>query len=899
MVRKLLIIAAVVVALSLASLFLPARQMSIEGIGKLSFETKITLSAGSEVAYASPDSSSFYSSTSDGNIYASMGTYSGTQGATSGTVNAGAATFTIGQRATTSTQSQTSRNSYTSLYSGTGSYIRAAERVNSFVGTITSVQWYLCRSGSPTGTGSCTVRSVTGDTLLGTIGTINVSTLSTSPTYTWYTFNATPVGVDTATDVRICFEYSGGNSSNYVRFGYRNSNATTWGVYSRYTSSWTDSTSYDATFQNITYATYQVDRGFVFFDTSPIPDGATITSVSLGLYGQADSSATDFDITITNGQPTSPSDPLVGTDFNKNNYSGSGGTFNTAGFTTSGYNTITLNSTGQGWINKTGTTKLCLRSSRDISSTTPTGNEYVSVYASEQTGTSQDPQLTVTYTTPPPPACWLSGWAKRVRLSIDTGDIDPSLSTFPVLVYLSAQSGRGPDDVTFVFNELGSYDNRLKIAVTTDDCTECFVEIEKWDQTNKQAWLWVRVPDISNTTELHLYYDSTHANNTTYVGDTNSTPAETVWDSNFVMVQHLGENATVVHDSTANNNDETNPPPAPPSPGYIRATYNDPGRINGCYSFSNDGTNGSRIQMAHSSSLNITDSITLEAFVYLNDKTDAKFIVKDDPFDIGGSGCYNLQQEALSGVPNLQLQLDLGGWARASYATYNTGQWLYVVGTYDRQTMRLYLNGTEVATNPQTAAIRSSSTVNVALGNRADDNGILYDLNGLLDEARVSNTARTPAWIKASYESGRDDLFDFGPEEGLNIENTPEECNFGTVSTSSTYDSGLTYFTVTNNSGGAINISIKGTDMSDTQGGTPWTLSDDGTPGPTSYGLWAGLEGGNDYPIIVKKNEPFNNLVTTLPDGKAQGWGLQLRTPTSFSDVYTKSGTVTLTAIFS
>jgi len=44
-----------ILALILTSLFLPARQVTIEGIGKLSFETAFTLSVGSEVAYASPD----------------------------------------------------------------------------------------------------------------------------------------------------------------------------------------------------------------------------------------------------------------------------------------------------------------------------------------------------------------------------------------------------------------------------------------------------------------------------------------------------------------------------------------------------------------------------------------------------------------------------------------------------------------------------------------------------------------------------------------------------------------------------------------------------------------------------------------------------------------------------
>jgi hypothetical protein len=511
--------------------------------------------------------------------------------------------------------------------------------------------------------------------------------------------------------------------------------------------------------------------------------------------------------------------------------------------------------------------------------------------------------VAVDYT--PPIGCWLSGWAKRTKLTIDHNDITSPLANIPVLVYLSSASGRATpkDDVTFVFDELQNNANRFKIAVTDNSCNQLYVEIEKWDQASEQAWLWVKVPSISDTTDtiLHLYYDRNHADNTAYVGDTNSTPAETVWDGNFALVQHLGENASVVHDSTANNNDETNPPPEPPSPGYLRATYTDSGRINGAYSFSNNGTNGSRLQMANSSSLDITEAITLEAFVYLNDKTDSKFIVKDDPFDLNGSGCYNLQQEALSGTPNLQVQLDLGGWQRASYPTYNTGEWLYVVGTYDRTTLRLYLNGTEVATNPQTAAIRSDSTVNVGLGNRADDWGLTYDLNGLLDEVRISNAARNPAWIKASYESGRDDLIDFGPEEGMNISNTPSTKDFGYVGETHSYwsngaapvfplDDGECFFTLTNNSSAPADITIRATNFT---GGTGWTLA--GTPGVNIVTLKAGKSGDNaegDMVIVTTGDQSF---ITSMPAFSNRKWEIKLDTGT-FSDGVPKSSTITLTA---
>ncbi len=53
--RKLLIAVPLVVGLILVGIFMPARQVTIKGFGTLSFETAVTLSIGSEAAYASPD----------------------------------------------------------------------------------------------------------------------------------------------------------------------------------------------------------------------------------------------------------------------------------------------------------------------------------------------------------------------------------------------------------------------------------------------------------------------------------------------------------------------------------------------------------------------------------------------------------------------------------------------------------------------------------------------------------------------------------------------------------------------------------------------------------------------------------------------------------------------------
>jgi hypothetical protein len=142
---------------------------------------------------------------------------------------------------------------------------------------------------------------------------------------------------------------------------------------------------------------YSIYRSLMYFDTSIIPDGANITSAILSLYVSEDDSETDFNITIQNGQPTYPHLPLIVDDYYYGDYSGNGGNLSTSGIGT-GYKNITLTASGLTWIQKSTTTKLCLRSSRDISATTPTGNEYAVVYTAEQ-GSAYSPKLYVTYKT--------------------------------------------------------------------------------------------------------------------------------------------------------------------------------------------------------------------------------------------------------------------------------------------------------------------------------------------------------------------------------------------------------------------------------------------------------------------------------------------------------------------
>jgi len=142
---------------------------------------------------------------------------------------------------------------------------------------------------------------------------------------------------------------------------------------------------------------YYVLRCYLYFDTSLLPSNANVTSVTLSIYIFINNSDTDFNVTIQNGQPTYPHVPLENGDFYHAHYIGNGGSRSTSEISGHGYWNITFSSEGLDWINLDGTTKLCLRSSRDISGNVPTtSDEYITIYTHEK-GNSYVPKLYVTY----------------------------------------------------------------------------------------------------------------------------------------------------------------------------------------------------------------------------------------------------------------------------------------------------------------------------------------------------------------------------------------------------------------------------------------------------------------------------------------------------------------------
>lgn len=144
--------------------------------------------------------------------------------------------------------------------------------------------------------------------------------------------------------------------------------------------------------------TYYINEVFLPFDTSALPDTATIDSATLAIYGRTDDSSTDFDIEAGLydwGASIGTEDWLDGSD--------TGGITvravrNTSGWTNAGYNSFSTG-TMAAVISKTGVTKIALWPQRVRTGMSPANGQWVTFWAADEAESGERrPRLTIEYT---------------------------------------------------------------------------------------------------------------------------------------------------------------------------------------------------------------------------------------------------------------------------------------------------------------------------------------------------------------------------------------------------------------------------------------------------------------------------------------------------------------------
>jgi len=297
-----------------------------------------------------------------------------------------------------------------------------------------------------------------------------------------------------------------------------------------------------------------------------------------------------------------------------------------------------------------------------------------------------------------------------------------------------------PDDVTTAYRYY-----KITITANNGDAYTIIAEIGVFYTEPAKAVLHTKVPiySASADTELTLSYDSSRVDNTKYVGDTGSTPAQLVWDSNFAAVYHMAQADILNSANSLLTGTNTGTSDAGETP--------DLGRDFG------SAANFYYIDVADHVDLK-PSLLTLEiSFVIRNLSVNGILATKRYAWSTAPYNSYILYYDSDA----LVFQIGCTDNSQISVPTSSctNGQKHYVAGSWDGSAAKIFLDG--IIENTQSVAGKTInySTLPLRLGATSTTNINVFD--GVEYEVRISNIARSEDWIKLTNLSLTDQLVTF------------------------------------------------------------------------------------------------------------------------------------------
>ncbi|MCK4649723.1 DUF2341 domain-containing protein [Candidatus Pacearchaeota archaeon] len=319
-----------------------------------------------------------------------------------------------------------------------------------------------------------------------------------------------------------------------------------------------------------------------------------------------------------------------------------------------------------------------------------------------------------------------SSWSYKKEIVIDYTKVNGSQVNFPVLINLSdsdlvSKAQADGDDIVFADSDGDKLD----------------YEIEYYNGTDGRLVAWVRVAELSNTTNttINMYYGN--------AGAVNQENVSGVWDDNFVMVQHLQETPTAyMNDSTSNDNDGTT--------SGMDSADQVAGQIDGSLDFDGGddyvGTNYDGILGTNARSTSFWFS-TLDT-----DLVDKNHVVSwGTGADINTAGA-SWRVDIENGVVFLRINSGATSWGSG----LNDGNLHHVAllmpSGGQLQDIRAIINGKDSGLGVGAISVNTISRNSVRIGANNED-VINRWFQGLIDEVRISNVARTAGWIATEYNN--------------------------------------------------------------------------------------------------------------------------------------------------
>ncbi|RLI21210.1 hypothetical protein DRO54_04330, partial [Candidatus Bathyarchaeota archaeon] len=300
-----------------------------------------------------------------------------------------------------------------------------------------------------------------------------------------------------------------------------------------------------------------------------------------------------------------------------------------------------------------------------------------------------------------------SAWTKYRKITINNTGAEP-LANYQLKVDLTDVAGLTADEIRFSDAD----------GAALNYFTEAF-----------PAKVWVKVPYIpTGTKEIYLYYGNTDAKSASNYDNTMTKNfGGRISTDGLVGYWRMNEaSGTTAADSSGSGN---------------------AGTIHGGSALKFDGVDD-YVEVPDSDSLDITDAITVSAWVKLASWNDSHIISKRTSFTDNKG--YFLRTDK----PSDTIYFIVGNGASQSnspLASIEVNKWSHIVGTYDGEKIRMFKNGNEIETGTDFSGnLVYDADISLIIGKRFDSSSF----KGTIDEVRIYNRALEPDEVTALYQGG-------------------------------------------------------------------------------------------------------------------------------------------------
>lgn len=322
------------------------------------------------------------------------------------------------------------------------------------------------------------------------------------------------------------------------------------------------------------------------------------------------------------------------------------------------------------------------------------------------------------------------GFKKPIALNTTTLGIMSDLTNFPALLTIQDNNLIISNTCTDKVNTPNgpNYDFAFTDA---NGSSEFYYQVESYNQTTGTLLVWVQIPLLTRSVNNSILF---------FYGSPSPTVThdaaffQKTWGSDYQAVYHFNEStySGSVTDGSAGGHTGT--------AGGMSPSDLVTGKIGSAYSY-----NGSS-KLINAGPVNITGSFTISAWVKPAVVNADQKIMTNQATGGSGTGGYKMGIYN-NGTAEAESATAINRGSSPPSPTLSANTWYYVQGVFNGSSLSTYVNGSQYAVYSTTTAPSSTTALYIGAG----EGGNVYYFNGLIDEARVSNTAKSADWLKAEY----------------------------------------------------------------------------------------------------------------------------------------------------